>query len=901
MAQLAFTIAKGLSVVIGGSAAGAIVGFVARLAPVLLLNVITSKLFAPKIPDSLASLKGTSVMVRSSVEYRKIVYGEAIVSGPVIYQNTEGTNREYLWFVLALCEGEIEDFVSVWMDGDEILKSEINWSAGAAGADGSGNGNVSTTEFIGDNSTNAMRAFYTLGHSDQVVLGPVDTAFTEWTSSHRARGTAILAVALLYDANTEKVWQTGAPNNIRAVVKGRKIYDPRLDSTQIIDSTTSPVTYGSGLHRTSDESTWEWSDNPALCAADYMLNFMPAISATSINWESIANAADDCDVQVVVPPVASPSNTETRFTCNGVVSLGASHQDNLNNILSSFDGKLAYTEGQWTVRASVWEASSVSFTESDMAGPVAVRGSAPKSERFNAVRGVFVDPARFYEPSEFPHVSNSTYLTRDNSVEIMYDLELPMTNSATMAQRIADRLLEQADNQIIAKVTTNRRGAKCAIGDVVDLTISKLSWAAKTFRVIEWQRNPNGTFDLTLKEDQSASYDDPIVSDYTTGNTASITVPSEVVPPPTNFSASSVPYGIKLSWTNPAFNEFDLIDIYVSETSAWSGATLLASVRADTYTHDLGSGTARYYWLRARRNNGDQSLRTPDSDTSTVTSTSGAGTDSVNITGATLSDQQVVSTAEVGYRLTSGGEEESYEGDPPSPVVWSSISTWLLAGAAGDYECRLTNVSGTNPTSGPAMATWLALSTTREWVWTDSTQDDSAVSFVGTIEIRDNSSPPQTLGSATLTVTIDAQLPTLTLSGGDPSASPAGTPNLASAFAILPSSATAGWRVDSDGKMYRRDGGTYTVFRDGIEWIADPPPAGTYYVRFTSVSGDTPTGGDATGAWHQLNVDREVNWTQSSTGNQDGTVRIEIADDTSPIGTNILATGYYRGRADVEP
>ena len=45
-------------------------------------------------------------------------------------------------------------------------------------------------------------------------------------------------------------------------VKGMLVYDPRLDSTN----------GGSGSHRLATPSTWEWSDNPALCFADFKMS-----------------------------------------------------------------------------------------------------------------------------------------------------------------------------------------------------------------------------------------------------------------------------------------------------------------------------------------------------------------------------------------------------------------------------------------------------------------------------------------------------------------------------------------------------------------------------------------------------------------------------------------------------
>ena len=59
------------------------------------------------------------------------------------------------------------------------------------------------------------------------------------------------------------------------------------------------------------------------------------------------------------------------------------------------------------------------------------------------------------------------------------------------------------------------------------------------------------------------------------------------------------------------------------------------------------------------------------------------------------------------YDLTNAGEEK---GD--IATAYTTVGTWLLAGAAGDYEVRFTHTNGDAPTAG-TLNTWLALSSTR--------------------------------------------------------------------------------------------------------------------------------------------------------------------------------------------
>jgi hypothetical protein len=70
--------------------------------------------------------------------------------------------------------------------------------------------------------------------------------------------------------------------------------------------------------------------------------------------------------------------------------------------------------------------------------------------------------------------------------------------------------------------------------------------------------------------------------------------------------------------------------------------------------------------------------------------------------------------------------------------IYAIDYTWMLAGVVADYEIRATVISGSNPTAGDALNTWLSLSSDREWRY----QVSGRGKFIqGTIkfEIRDTS------------------------------------------------------------------------------------------------------------------------------------------------------------------
>lgn len=96
------------------------------------------------------------------------------------------------------------------------------------------------------------------------------------------------------------------------------------------------------------------------------------------------------------------------------------------------------------------------------------------------------------------------------------------------------------------------------------------------------------------------------------------------------------------------------------------------------------------------------------------------------------------------------------------------------------------------------------------------------------------------------------------------------------AFRVYPNTATAAYKLDSDGSAYEKGtGGSYVAI--GGEWKLSGS-AGDYEARATKISGDTPTG--TLGAWLSLVTDREWILTSSS-GFAQCSLTVEIRDATT--------------------
>ncbi len=412
---------------------------------------------------------------------------------------------------------------------------------------------------------------------------------------------------------SEQLFAAGQPQNIRAKVQGRKVYDPRLQS---------PI--GSNP---DDAGAVAYTTNPILIAADYCRNFWN-FDSSRFDWAWLATQADLCEEQVPVPPAASPENTQNRYTFNGVISLGDTHANNLAKILECCLGTRTTVNGLIRFTVGGYIAPTVTLDESDIIGPIRARTALPRSERFNRVAGTYTSADDGHTETDYLPVEDAGFVARDNGETITRDLDFEMVIDDYQAQRLAYYSLQQSDQQTRVEVPLRWTGLRLTPGTYVQLTYDKLNYSNKIFRVEQLRIAERGVpVTAVMREDSSSAWTDPAVGDYSTKTVNGVVVPATpVTPPPTSLAANGVLDGIEVTWVNPAQrNSWDYVDIYASETSGWNDSPLTrqriaTGLTSEKYLHRLSNGETRYYWARAVKK-GTESDREPNSDTSTVTAT----------------------------------------------------------------------------------------------------------------------------------------------------------------------------------------------------------------------------------------------------------------------------------------
>jgi len=315
---------------------------------------------------------------------------------------------------------------------------------------------------------------------------------TEWDSTHRLRGIAYIVVTLDLE---DPRFQAGPPN-ITATVKGKRLYDPRLDSTN----------GGSGSHRADDPSTWAWSDNPALAVRDWIVGEygMAADDADVDDAYTIA-AANACDVTYNVSIGGAPDVTLAMYRCNGVATTELSREQVLDDLADSMAGFAVYG-AQWQMMAGAWSSPVMALTDDDLVGQIeVVQAGAGIDELVNGVRGTYV-ASTSATGSDFPPYQNSTFVTADGE-PYWQDVALPYTNTASGCTNIARVLVERGRNGLVITYPAKLRAWPLQVGDRVTVTSTEYGWSAKTFRVTDWQFGLLSPVTLRLQEDAADAYD----------------------------------------------------------------------------------------------------------------------------------------------------------------------------------------------------------------------------------------------------------------------------------------------------------------------------------------------------------------------------------------------------------
>ncbi len=159
-------------------------------------------------------------VIKQSVGPRLRFYGENKIGGTYAFLSDKGSN---LYQVIMLNSGEIDSFVAHYL-GEDLVTLD-------------GSGNVTSSVTFASPYAQVIGA---LGTDGQTAFALLTAAFPgEWTTDHRLRGIACVAIRLLSPESKDfaKIYPAGIPQ-YNAVIHGSKVWDPRDVSQDPDDKTT---------------------------------------------------------------------------------------------------------------------------------------------------------------------------------------------------------------------------------------------------------------------------------------------------------------------------------------------------------------------------------------------------------------------------------------------------------------------------------------------------------------------------------------------------------------------------------------------------------------------------------------------------------------------------------------
>ena len=524
-----------------GSAAGKIIAkAVPFLSPILsVISIVSTALTWLRKPDDPEFnfdttpeniAKGVLVNKTSANGQIPVIYGTRKVGGIITFLETSGTDNQYLYMAFVLGEGEIDDITSIF-----INDNQVTWSADLAD-----NTQVTVNSSDSNYYKDGASLITVEPHfgSDSQTASSLLSTLSSWTSNHRLRGISYLA--LRFEWNSDAF---GSIPTVNAIVKGKKVYNPNLDSTK---------TGGSGSHREDTSSTWEYSDNPVYQLLDYLRNdrygMGIANSYFDSNYADWQTAGDICDADIT--PYTGASAIDL-IDSHAVIDTSQKVIDNVKKFLTGSRAFLNYSAGEYKITVESSGSASISLTEDNIIGGIGV-SSKNKNERFNRVIVTFINPDKNYQVDEaqFPPVDetglasadqHATMKTADGGILLEGRFDMPTITSPYQAQEMAEIILRRSRSSLDVTLTSDATAMDLVVGDIVNITHATPSFSAKPFRVLSTTINPDSSVSLQLTEHQDSYYtfgtqqevatipDTTLPNPFTVQPPASITLTDELI------------------------------------------------------------------------------------------------------------------------------------------------------------------------------------------------------------------------------------------------------------------------------------------------------------------------------------------------------------------------------------
>ena len=456
--------------------------------------------------------KGILLNKQSNDANIPVVYGERLLGGTRVFLETSGTDNEFLYMALILCEGEINSIEEIRVD-DKVVAFD------GALSDNTQRSVASSDSNFYKDAVSYITVESHLGSDGQSASSLLST-LSSWGSNHKLSGLAYLALKFKWNQDV-----FGGIPKVQAKIKGKKV-----------------ITLDASLN----ESSATFSTNPAFCILDYLRNsrYGKGLTTTDIDLQSFRDASQVAVTQVT--PYSGASNINI-FDCNAVLDTSKKIIENTRILLRGCRGFLPYTGGKYKLVLETTGSASITLTEDDIFGGFSL-ASEDKNNKYNRVICSFVNPDRNFQVDEvqFPPIDDSglasadqhaTMKTADGGFLLEGRFDFQTLTSPYQAEEMAEVILRRSREALKLNLNAGGKAYDLAIGDIVAITHSSIGFSAKNFRVNSITFNEDFTVGLNLIEHQDSHY--TWASKTQVSSTPSTTLPNPfLIQPPASVTLS---------------------------------------------------------------------------------------------------------------------------------------------------------------------------------------------------------------------------------------------------------------------------------------------------------------------------------------------------------------------------
>jgi hypothetical protein len=504
---------------LGAAAVGTFAYAATAFAVNFAVSMIVTRIFADN-PEQQQDMGVRQQVPPSAVNAVPIVYGNAYMGGTFV-DAVLTTDQKTMYYVLAISSispnGQFTFDTTDMYYGDRKITFDgtdqtkvVGLTDEAGNVDSKINGNLFISLY---RSTDAGTITPLNGAAAPLtVMGGSDIAAGQrWTGTRQMNGLGFAIVKLVYnrDAGTTQL----SPITFKV----------------------SHTLHGTGVAKPGD--VW----------ADYISNFTygGAVQAVNVDVASAIALNAYSDELITFTNSSGTPSTQARYRINGVLDAGESVLSNIDRIMSSCDSWMTYNSalGQWAVVINKAETTSYAFTDNNIIGDIRVSATDITSS-INQVEARFPFKEN-RDQANFINIKTPTILLYPNEPVNKYSITYDLVNDSVQAHYLANRLLEQAREDLIVSFNTTYFGIQVDAGDVVSVTNSDYGWSAKLFRVMKVNEASlaDGSLGarLELSEYNAQVYDDQTINQFAP-------VPNSGLPSAIFFSPLSAP---TVSASNP--------------------------------------------------------------------------------------------------------------------------------------------------------------------------------------------------------------------------------------------------------------------------------------------------------------------------------------------------------------